>query len=110
MPRLTIEQLVQRATGGEKFNRHKLFRPSLTYYLLKDPFWLWCGYHAPKAEAIDERVEAETGFDLDRIGKIGAHPATGWRSLNRRNGRVHSNEKNSLLGWTTLRSAWRTRI
>jgi predicted RecB family nuclease len=54
MPRLTIEQLVQRATGGEKFNRHNLFRPSLTYYLLKDPFWLWCEYHAPKAEAIDE--------------------------------------------------------
>src|SRR6185312_11201443 len=54
MPRLTIEQLVQRATGGEKFNRHRLFRPSLTYYLLKDPFWLWCEYHAPKAEAIDE--------------------------------------------------------
>jgi hypothetical protein len=48
---LTIEQLVQRATGGEKFNRHRLFRPSLTYYLLKDSFWLWCEYHAPKAEA-----------------------------------------------------------
>ena len=51
---LSVEDLVQRATGGRKFNRHALFRPSLTYYLLKDPFWVWCEYHAPKEEAVDE--------------------------------------------------------
>lgn len=51
---LTVEDLVQRATGGRKFNRHALFRPSLTYYLLKDPFWVWCEYHARKEEAVDE--------------------------------------------------------
>jgi uncharacterized protein len=54
MSRLTLEELVQRATGGRKFNRHTLFRPSLSYYLLKDPFWVWCEYHAPKSEAVDE--------------------------------------------------------
>jgi len=54
MPRLTLEELVQRATGGRKFNRHALFRPSLSYYLLKDPFWVWCEYHAPKEAAVDE--------------------------------------------------------
>ena len=54
MPRLTLEELVQRATGGRKFDRHTLFRPSLSYYLLKDPFWMWCEYHAPKEEAVDE--------------------------------------------------------
>ncbi|HVO92614.1 MAG TPA: hypothetical protein VMT22_07220, partial [Terriglobales bacterium] len=54
MPRPTTEQLVQRATGGQKFDRRRLFRPSLAYYLLKDPFWVWCHYHAPEAEAIDK--------------------------------------------------------
>jgi len=52
--KITIEQLIQRATGRRKFDRHKLFRPSLAYYLLKDPFWLWCEHHAPKDEAVDE--------------------------------------------------------
>lgn len=51
---ISVEGLIQRATGGRKFNRHTLFRPSLVYYLLKDPFWIWCEYHAPKNEAIDE--------------------------------------------------------
>ena len=52
--KITIEQLIQRATSGRKFDRHNLFRPSLAYYLLKDPFWLCCEYHAPKDEAVDE--------------------------------------------------------
>src|SRR3989304_680085 len=53
---LTAEDLVQRATGGRRFNRHALFRPSLTYYLLEDPFWVWCEYHAPREEAVDETM------------------------------------------------------
>ncbi len=52
--RTTVDDLVRRATGGRKLNRHKLFRPSLAYYLVKDPFWIWCHYHAPKNEAVDE--------------------------------------------------------
>jgi uncharacterized protein len=55
----TLETLLQRATAGQKFNRHKLFRPSLSYYLLKDPFWLWCQYHAPKNAAVDETTRYE---------------------------------------------------
>jgi len=51
---ISVEELIQRAIGGRKFNRHTLFRPSLAYYLLKDPFWIWCEYHAPKDEAVDE--------------------------------------------------------
>jgi uncharacterized protein len=66
---LTVEDLVQRATGGRKFNRHALFRPSLTYYLLKDPFWVWCEYHAPKEEAIDET----TRYDELRMQRGMAH-------------------------------------
>jgi uncharacterized protein len=56
---ITIEELIQRATAGRKFNRHILFRPSLCYYLLKDPFWIWCEYHAPKEEAVDEITNYE---------------------------------------------------
>ena len=66
---LTVEDLVQRATGGQKFNRHSLFRPSLTYYLLKDPFWVWCEYHAPKEEAVDET----TRYDQLRMQQGIAH-------------------------------------
>lgn len=52
--KITVDALVERATSGKKFNRHILFRPSQVYYLLKDPFWIWCQYHAPKKEAVDE--------------------------------------------------------
>jgi uncharacterized protein len=54
-----LELLIQRATAGQKFNRHNLFRPSLSYYLLKDPFWLWCEHHAPKSAAVDETSRYE---------------------------------------------------
>ena len=57
--KITIEELIQRATRGRQFDRHKLFRPSLSYYLLKDPFWLWCEHHAPKDEAVDETTRYE---------------------------------------------------
>jgi predicted RecB family nuclease len=56
---ITLEELIQRATAGQKFNRHTLFRPSLSYYLLKDPFWLWCEHHAPKSAAVDETSRYE---------------------------------------------------
>ena len=57
--KITLEELIQRATAGRKFNRHTLFRPSLSYYLLKDPFWLWCEHHAPKSAAVDETTRYE---------------------------------------------------
>ncbi|MEE8510268.1 MAG: hypothetical protein V3S57_04420, partial [candidate division NC10 bacterium] len=52
--RVTVEELIQRATGGLKLDRQSIFRPSLVYKVLKDPFWVWCEYHAPRAEAVDE--------------------------------------------------------
>ncbi|MFQ5850109.1 MAG: TM0106 family RecB-like putative nuclease [Candidatus Binatia bacterium] len=51
---MTVHDLIQRATSGQKFNRHTLFRPSLVYQVLHDPFWVWCEYHAPRSEAVDE--------------------------------------------------------
>ncbi|HLN87679.1 MAG TPA: TM0106 family RecB-like putative nuclease [Candidatus Limnocylindrales bacterium] len=56
---ITLEELIRRATGGRNFNRHALFRPSLSYYLLKDPFWLWCEHHAPKSAAVEETTRYE---------------------------------------------------
>lgn len=56
---ISLEALVQRATAGQKFNRHNLFRPSLSYYLLKEPFWLWCQHHAPRNAAVDETTRYE---------------------------------------------------
>jgi hypothetical protein len=58
-PKVSLETLFQRATAGQKFNRYNLFRPSLSYYLLKDPFWLWCQHHAPKNAAVDETTRYE---------------------------------------------------
>jgi hypothetical protein len=52
--KISFEELIQCATSGRKFNRRELFRPSPSYYLLKDPLWLWCEHHAPKQEAVDE--------------------------------------------------------
>lgn len=51
---VTLHELIQRATDGKGFDRQALFRPSLVYQVLHDPFWLWCEYHAPRSEAVDE--------------------------------------------------------
>ena len=56
---ITVDDLIRRATAGQKFDRHHLFRPSFSYYLLKDPFWLWCEHHAPKSAAVDETTRYE---------------------------------------------------
>ena len=51
---MTVEDLIQRATGGRKLDRQSIFRPSQVYKVLRDPFWIWCQYHAPPSEAVDE--------------------------------------------------------
>ncbi len=51
---VTVEELIRRATSRRKFDANTLFKPSLVYQVLKDPLWLWCEYHAPRAEAVDE--------------------------------------------------------
>ena len=51
--RVTVEELIERATGGLKLNRKSIFRPSQVYKVLKDPFWVWCEYHAPRGKIGD---------------------------------------------------------
>lgn len=51
---LRVEELMARALDGRKFNRRALFRPSLVYQVTQKPFWVWCEYHAPTDQAVDE--------------------------------------------------------
>jgi len=51
---VVLEELIRRATSGQTLHRHVLFRPSLVYQVLEDPFWIWCEYHAPRSEAVYE--------------------------------------------------------
>jgi predicted RecB family nuclease len=90
---ITLEELIQRATAGKKFNRHTLFRPSLSYYLLKDPFWLWCEHHAPKSAAVDEttrydklRMQQGVEYEMSWVKAnfpqaVEIHPSFGFTAL-----------------------------
>jgi hypothetical protein len=49
----SLSRILFSAPPAPEVRRHALFRPSLTYYLLKDP--LRGEYHAPKEESVDER-------------------------------------------------------
>ena len=51
---MTLQELIQRATGGQRPDFYTLFHPSLVYQVLYDPFCLWCDFHAPRSEAVDE--------------------------------------------------------
>jgi len=62
---------MQRATGGRKLVRNRVLRPSMTYQILHDPFWVWCEYHAPRSEAVDEttryqRMLMQQGIEFER--------------------------------------------
>jgi uncharacterized protein len=59
----SLEKLLQRATSGKKLEKHRVFRPSWLYNMLEDPFWVWCEYHAPASERVDET----TPFDQYRM-------------------------------------------
>ena len=62
---ITLEELLGRATAGRELNSVEPFRPSWFYNLLEDPFWIWCHYHAPAAEKLDET----TLFDRYRMAQ-----------------------------------------
>ena len=65
--RVTLQHLIQRATSGQKLDRRSFFRPSLVYQVLHDPFWVWCNYHAPQSEAVEETSRYE---ELQRQRRI----------------------------------------
>ena len=49
-----MRALLDRATGGERIQRRSRLSPSLVDKVLRDPFWVWCQYHAPPGEAVNE--------------------------------------------------------
>lgn len=51
---MNVAELIRRATGVMRLDHRVVFRPSLVYPVLHDPFWVWCEYHAPRSEAVDE--------------------------------------------------------
>ena len=51
---MRLRALLDRATAGERVHRRPRLRPSLADKVLRDPFWVWCQYHAPRAEAVNE--------------------------------------------------------
>ena len=51
---IDIHTFIERATGGMEPDRNSMFRPSMIYDLLHDPFKVWCEFHAPKDQAVDE--------------------------------------------------------
>jgi uncharacterized protein len=54
-----LETILARATSGQSLDKSRVFRPSWFYSIIEDPFWVWCEYHAPK----DERVDETTPFN-----------------------------------------------
>ena len=51
---MRLRALLDRATSGERIHRRSRFSPSLVDKVLRDPFWIWCQFHAPKSEAVNE--------------------------------------------------------
>ena len=64
-----LRALLDRATAGERVRGRPRLRPSMVGKVLTDPFWVWCHYHAPRSEAVDE-----TGpYDLMRYRRGREH-------------------------------------
>lgn len=57
---MDVTTLCQRATSGLRPNPRLHFKPSMLYTLLECPFNLWCDYHAPAKERVDETTRYET--------------------------------------------------
>jgi predicted RecB family nuclease len=49
-----LAAIMKRAISGQKLDKSRIFRPSSFYSLIEDPFWIWCEYHAPEHERVDE--------------------------------------------------------
>jgi hypothetical protein len=58
-----LQTILNRATSGRSLDKSRMFRPSWFYSMIKDPFWVWCEYHAPWVERVDET----TLFDRHRV-------------------------------------------
>ncbi len=76
MSKISIDELLKRATSNKTIDSSKLFKPSDFYKLLNDPFWIWCRYYAPKEEEKEEidrhskiRMDQGTEFEKEWVAK-----------------------------------------
>ena len=60
---IDLKRILHRTTAGKRLRRSQVFRPSWFYYLMQDPFWVWCEYFAPR----DRRVDESTRYDRFRM-------------------------------------------
>lgn len=79
MSKIGIDELIKRATSNKAIDSSKLFRPSDFYKLLKDPFWIWCRYHAPKEEEIEEidrhsKIRMDQGTEFEKVWMAKNYP------------------------------------
>lgn len=51
---VNADTILRRAIAGQTADFSRLFRPFWLYYLHDDPFWIWCEYHAPDEQRVDE--------------------------------------------------------
>jgi hypothetical protein len=58
-----LQTILERATAGRSLDKSRMFGPSWFYSMIKDPFWVWCEYHAPWQDRVDET----TLFDRHRM-------------------------------------------
>jgi uncharacterized protein len=59
----TIEDLLERATGGRSLDPRRMFSPSRARDVLEQPFKAWCDIHAPA----EERVDTPSLYERRRI-------------------------------------------
>ena len=76
---MRLRALLDRATSGERIHGRPRLRPSLVDKVLRDPFWVWCQYHAPKAEAVNEvgryeRMRYRRGVEHEDAWVAAHHP------------------------------------
>ncbi len=50
----TFEFVLKKALAGKTPDKEECFRTQLMFPLTRDPFWVWCEYHAPREEAVEE--------------------------------------------------------
>jgi len=69
-----FNELLKRSTGGMILDKKTVLKPSLIYRLIKDPFGVWCDYHAEKNEAVEEisrydqiRMDRGKAFEMQRV-------------------------------------------
>ena len=77
---MRLRALLDRATSGERIHGRPRLRPSLVDKVLRDPFWVWCQFHAARGEAVNEvgryqRMRYRRGVDHEDAWVAAHYPS-----------------------------------